>query len=495
MADTKLRHLIGGEWIDDGGGSLNSTNPAMPSAVVATYRPANSRLAATAMSAATDAQRKWAAVGLIERGRILRRAGELLDQRREAIAAVMTAEEGKTLPESLGEVDASVETLHYHAAQARSATGSTFASANADEWIRTVRVPVGTIGVITPWNFPVQIPVWKIAPALLWGNTVVWKPASETPAVSVALAEVFHEAGVPAGVLNLVIGPGVIGAEIVGDDRVQAITFTGSVPVGRSIATAAVARGAKVQLELGGHNAAIVLPDVDPNIVAAALTFGAMGSTGQKCTATRRIITVGSAHDEIVAAVAERVGLLNVGNGAVAGVEIGPLVSDRARLEVESSLAAAIKQGATVLAQAATPGADDGGHYVAPTLLSGASTLDICHEEVFGPISTVIAAADLDEAIRIANDTRFGLTASVFSSNEATIRRCVMEIDAGLVKANAPTTGSELHVPFGGLKDSTYPGPREQNAASVADFFTSTKSAYLRTAEPWATGADSETGV
>ncbi len=228
-----------------------------------------------------------------------------------------------------------------------------------------------------------------------------------------------------------------------------------------------------------------MLPDVDPEMVAAALTFGAMGSTGQKCTATRRIITVGSAYDDIVAAVAERVGNLTVGDGAHAGSEIGPLVSGRARDEVEAALKVAIDQGAVVEAQAVAPDNGANGFYFPPTLLTGEPSLTICHEEVFGPITTVLAADDLDEAIRIANDTRFGLTASVFSSNEAAIRRCVMEVDAGLVKANAPTTGSELHVPFGGLKDSTYPGPREQNASSVADFFTSTKSAYLRTAQPW----------
>ncbi len=476
----ELRHLIGGEWVTGTGVHAWSTNPAHPTTLVAEYRLADETMVDTSIEAATVAQAGWAALGLIKRGRILRDAASLLEERSEAIAALMTAEEGKTLPESLGEVAASVETLHYHAAQARSATGATFASSHPDEWIRTIRVPVGIVGVITPWNFPVQIPVWKIAPALLWGNTVQWKPASETPAVSIALAEVFHDAGVPPGVLGVLLAPGSVGARIVADERVSAVTFTGSVPVGRSIAATAVARGAKAQLELGGHNAAVVLPDASPDAIADALIFGAMGSTGQKCTATRRIIAVGSAYEGVVEAVAESVERLRVGDGADQNVDIGPLVSARALEEVSAALEQAIAEGAKIVASAA--GFDGDGHYFAPTVLTGEPDLSICHDEVFGPVTTVLAASDLDHAIDLANSTRFGLTASVFGRDEASIRRCVVEIDAGLIKANGPTTGSELHVPFGGLKDSTIPGPREQNAQSSADFFTSTKSAYLRTA-------------
>lgn len=475
-----LRHLIGGEWVVGTGPEARSTNPARPSDVVATYRLADEAMVDASVEAAEDAQARWADLGLIKRGRVLRDAASILEQRSDRIAALMTAEEGKTLPESVGEIDAAIETLHYHAAQARSATGETFASSNPDEWIRTVRVPVGIVGVITPWNFPVQIPIWKIAPALLWGNAVVWKPASETPAVSVALAEVFHDAGVPPGVLGLLLTPGSVGARLVADQRINAITFTGSVRVGRSIASVAVDRGAKVQLELGGHNAALVLPDVSPRSIAAALTAGAMGSTGQKCTATRRIIAVGSAYRGVVEAVAESVERLRVGDGADPGVDIGPLVSAASRNEVELALHQAVTEGATVAA--ASPSFDGEGHYFTPTVLTGTPDLSICHDEVFGPITTVLEAEDLDHAIDLANSTDFGLTASVFSRDEASIRRCVMAIDAGLIKANSPTTGSELHVPFGGLKDSTIPGPREQNARSSADFFTSTKSAYLRTA-------------
>ncbi len=478
--DGQLRHLINGAWVTGTGPELSSTNPADPSEVIATYRRADETMIDISIAAAMEARAAWNEIGLLARGRILRDAAGVLADRADDIASLMTAEEGKTLAESRGEVEASVETLHYHAAQARTATGSTFASSHMDEWIRTVRVPLGAVGVITPWNFPVQIPIWKIAPALLWGNTVVWKPASETPAVSVALAEVFDDAGLPPGVLGLILTSGQVASNIVADERVAAVTFTGSVPVGRSIATTLAARGAKTQLELGGHNAAIVLPDIDPASAAPVLTAGAMGSTGQKCTATRRIIAVGPAYDRVVETVAKAVEQLRVGNGADPETDIGPLVSASARSEVEAALAAAIDEGAEVVATAA-PG-DVPGHLLAPTVLTGPPSLSICRQEVFGPITTILAADDLDHAIELANGTRFGLTASVFSSDERSIRRCVMEVDAGLVKANAATTGSELHVPFGGLKDSTFPGPREQNATSSAEFFTSTKSAYLRLA-------------
>jgi acyl-CoA reductase-like NAD-dependent aldehyde dehydrogenase len=338
------------------------------------------------------------------------------------------------------------------------------------------------VAAITPWNFPLQIPAWKLAPALLWGNTVVWKPASDTVAVAVAFAEVLIEAGIPAGVLNMILGPGVIGAELVGRHEVSGITFTGSVPVGRFIQAAAVPRGAKVQMELGGHNAAIVMPDADPTQAAAVLVASAMGSTGQKCTATRRIIAVGDSYDDLVTELAAVVKALNVGDGRDPVTEIGPLVSVQAAKEVTSAIEQALAEGAELLARASAPVGD--GAFLPPTLLAGITGLTICQEEVFGPVATVLRAVDLDEAIDIANGTPFGLTAAVFTNDEQTVRRCIRDLEAGLVKVNAPNTGSELHAPFGGLKDSSFPAPREQNAASSAEFFTWSKTAYVRTGMP-----------
>ena len=474
-----LQQLIDGEWVPGDGPERSSLNPARPDVPVATYTACSESQTNQAIEIAASAGEPWGSRTIIDRALVLRKAADILHERSGAIAALLTAEEGKTTAESIGELAASVETLHYHAAQARSPQGVTYASSSADELIRTVRRPLGTLGVITPWNFPVMIPVWKIAPALLHGNCVVWKPASDTPAVAAALAEVFVDAGVPAGVLSLLLGPGAIGSAIVENENIAAVTFTGSVPVGRQIAVAATARGAKVQTELGGHSAAIVCPGVDPQAAAESVIAGAMGSTGQKCTATRRIIAVGDSHGPLVEAMKEIVMGLAVGDGADKSTRIGPLVSEKSAKEVGDALSLAGQEGAEVLAQ--THVDQSAPAYFAPTLLSGDPKHTISREEVFGPISTVLRVDSVDEAIHLANDTDFGLTAAIFSNDERTIRRCVDRVEAGLIKINGPTTGSEIHVPFGGLKGSSFPAPREQNAESAADFFTWSKSAYLRT--------------
>ncbi|MDN5804571.1 MAG: aldehyde dehydrogenase family protein, partial [Microlunatus sp.] len=280
-------------------------------------------------------------------------------------------------------------------------------------------------------------------------------------------------------VLNLLLGPGSLGAELVADSRVDAVTFTGSVPVGHQIRQAVIGRGARLQMELGGHNPAVVLPDADIPVAAAFITAAAMGSTGQKCTATRRVIAVGSAYEALKDALTDQIAALRVGPGLEDGVEIGPLVSARARDEVAEAIDQAVRQGATVLAQANLPQNREGA-YVPPTLLEGDTSLSIAEEEVFGPVTLLMRANDLDSAIELANATEFGLTASVFTRDEAAARRCLDEVDAGLIKINGPSTGSEVHAPFGGVKDSSFPAPREQGSDAVADFFSVLKTAYVR---------------
>lgn len=459
------------------GGVARSVNPARPDEVVGEVRVADARAVADAVARARAAQAGWRALGAIARGRILRGCAAAIDRRAGELAALMTAEEGKTLGESRGEIDLAVETILYHAGHARDADGRTYPASHPDDVIRTMRVPVGVVGVITPWNFPAQILAWKAAPALLWGNAVVWKPSLDTPVLSEALVECLAEGGLPDDVLVLVQGGAETGAALVADAGVDAVTFTGSVPVGREIAAVAVARGAKVQLELGGHNAAIVCDDVDPAWAAATVLAGAMGGTGQKCTATRRVIAVGDAHDALVAELVRQTPDLVVGDGADAATQIGPLVSERARAGVAAAVDAALAAGAEAVARAAVP---DGGWHYPPTVLAGSPDLAICREEVFGPVTVVLRAADLDEAIALANATDYGLSATILTRDERAIRRCFDRLDAGVVKANAPTTGTELHAPFGGLKDSTFPAPREQNAESAAEFFTWTKTTYSR---------------
>ena len=473
-------NLIGGRWVAGRGDMLESINPANPSEVVASFPQCSPADVDDAVLAAVTAQHSWEALGIIKRGSILREVADLMTVRREELAALMTKEQGKTYPEALGEIDGSAETIRYHASSSRNPIGKTYPSSFSGEHIEQVREAIGVVGVITPWNFPTQIPAWKIAPALLWGNTVVWKPASDIPAISHAFAKLFHDAGVPAGVLNLILASGRVASAMVQSTHVRALSFTGSVPVGQIIAEAATARGVKVQLELGGHNAAIVMPDVDSVFAAKQLTVGAMSGSGQKCTATRRIITVGDAHESFVAALKIEVEALVVGPGGQAGVTTGPVISASAKSEIESAVSDAVAQGGKIIAQAKLP--EGPGFYVAPTVLEGDMTLRTCKEEVFGPFTTVMNVASLEEAIEMANATEFGLTASIFSASDADIQLATTGLIAGLIKINAPNTGSELHVPFGGLKGSTFPGPREQNAESVAEFFTITKSVYRRVA-------------
>jgi aldehyde dehydrogenase (NAD+) len=473
-------HLIGGDWVRGSGGELTSCNPARPSDLVATFNAGTRSDLELAVTVALAAQGNWETMGSIARGVILRKVADLMEDRREALAALMTREQGKTLAESLGEVDGSVETIRYHAAKGRDSNGRTFPSSFPGEHIETVRQALGVVAVITPWNFPTQIPAWKIAPALLWGNTVVWKPAGDIPAISFAFAQVFHDAGMPAGVFNMVLAPGSVAQSLVDDPRIAGITFTGSVPVGKQIASSATSRGVKVQLELGGNNAAIVMPDTDPQFAAAQLLVGAMSGSGQKCTATRRIITVGDIREPFIKYFTAAVEALVVGDGANPTTTTGPVISERSKAEIASAVADTVTEGGRILAQAQIPQGD--GFYVAPTVIEATMAVRTCKEEVFGPITTLLHAESLTEAIEMANATEFGLTASIFSSNDADIAQATRELQAGLIKINAPNTGSELHVPFGGLKDSTFPGPREQNAESVSEFFTVTKSVYRRIA-------------
>ena len=473
-------NLIGGHWLAGRGEMLESVNPANPKEVVATVQQCSPADVDAAVLAAVTAQPSWEALGIIKRGLVLREVADLMTVRREELAALMTQEQGKTFSEALGEIDGSAETIRYHASSSRNPIGKTYPSSFPGEHIEQVRESIGVVGIITPWNFPTQIPSWKIAPALLWGNSVVWKPASDIPAISHAFARLFQDAGVPAGVLNLILASGRVASAMVQSPHVRALSFTGSVPVGQIIAEAATARGVKVQLELGGHNAAIVMPDVDSVFAAQQLTVGAMSGSGQKCTATRRIITVGNAHESFVAALRSEVEALVVGPGDQAGVTTGPVISAAAKAEIDSAVSDAVSQGGKIIAQAKLP--EGPGFYVAPTVLEGDMTVRTCKEEVFGPVTTVMNVGSLEEAIEMANATEFGLTASVFSASDADIQRATTGLIAGLIKINAPNTGSELHVPFGGLKGSTFPGPREQNAESVAEFFTITKSVYRRIA-------------
>lgn len=473
-------HLIGGEWTTTGGSAL-SINPARPDEPVGEHAVGDATTAADAVGAAVEAKNAWRDIGFKRRAAILEAAAILFDQRASELSMLATREEGKILGETLGEALLSAETCRYQAGVIKMPRESVYPSAKPGETIRTMRAPLGTVGVITPWNFPILIPVWKIAPALAAGNTVVWKTASNTPLVSVAIAKIFQDAGLPDGVLNLILGPGSMGGALVADPRVDGVTFTGSVPVGFGIREIVTARNGRVQLELGGHNPAIVFGDANLDLAVPLIVGGAMGSTGQKCTATRRIIAVGDVYDELVHKLSGAVRELRIGDGQDPNTSIGPIVGANARAEVSAGLETAIAQGAEVVATASIP--DTSECFFAPTLLAGNTSLDIWTEEVFGPISTVVRVDTEDEAFAMANATEFGLSASVFTNDMWVIDRATRELQAGLVKINAATTGSEIHVPFGGEKSSSGHAPREQGDTAL-DFFTRTRSIYINPGTP-----------
>lgn len=478
MHVVQAMNFIRGEFFPGSGVEEKNFNPAVPDQLVTTYRSATTSDIDAALQSALEAQSAWSDLGIIKRGLILRNVANVMEEQRDVLSVMMTREQGKTLAESIGEIDGSIETIRYHAESARHAYGRTYVSSSPGEKIETVRQPLGVVAIITPWNFPTQIPSWKIAPALLWGNTIVWKPASAVTGLSTLFSKIFAEAGVPAGVLNMVLAPGSVAKTLTQSPLISGISFTGSVPVGEQIAQHASINGIKIQLELGGNNAAIVMPDVDLAHAASQLLIGGMSGTGQKCTATRRIITVGSAHEGFIREMKTLIEALVVGDGMNPTTTTGPVISAASQEEILSAVSDALSEGGVLIAQAAVP--HRSGNWVAPTLIEGSMKLRTCREEVFGPVTTVMNVDSLATAIEIANSTEFGLTASIFSSREEDIAQAVSALNAGLIKINAPNTGSELHVPFGGLKASTFPGPREQNSESVADFYTVTKNVYRR---------------
>ncbi len=469
---------IAGQWRAEGA-AATSANPARPDEPVGTYAVADADLVEEAVAAARAAQPGWRARTPAERGRILRRAAELIAQRTEQLAELMTREEGKTLPESRGEIGRAVDTLHYHATRAWAPSSTGYDSSIPGEEVRTVRVPVGVVAAIAPWNFPLLIPVWKLAPALVHGNAVVWKPASATPLMAVELQRALVEAGLPEGVCNLVLGGGRIGAGLAAHHEVDAITFTGSTGVGRSLERDAIAAGKRIQVELGGHNPAIVFDDADLDQTVEALVAGVTSGTGQKCTATRRVLAHRSVRDELAERLAKRFGGLRVGDGLADGVNMGPLISDEARDEVLAEVRRAVDhEGAEIVTGGDVPEDAGPGAFLAPTVLAVADQQPtVCREEVFGPVTTLLAFDDDDEALALANDTPFGLTGAAFTRSERRTRRVVEELQAGMVNINTATTGSELHAPFGGMKGSSSQAPKEQGE-TARDFVTELKAVY-----------------
>ncbi|WP_396925219.1 aldehyde dehydrogenase family protein [Mycolicibacterium sp.] len=481
MTDTtELRHLIAGEWRSGSGDQISSVNPARPSVVVAEGGCATAADVDSAVAAASEAFGSWAGMPIHQRGAVLLEAAAVVERHAEAWGLELAIEEGKTKAEGVGEVRRAAQILRYYGNEGDRQAGEIFASPRAGEQILVTRKPIGVVAVITPFNFPIAIPAWKIAPALVYGNTVVWKPATTVPLLAIRLAEALTSAGLPPGVLNLVIGDSPIGEALVEQPDIAAISFTGSTAVGRRIAASAAARGVPVQAEMGGKNAAVVLDDADIELALDQVMLGAFRSTGQKCTATSRLIVTEGIADRFLDELAARASALAVGDPTEDTTQMGPVITGAAQRNIYAGIGTAMAQDAEVLAggEPYFKGLLAEGFFVAPTVLELTAPAEIWAEELFGPVLAARRAADADEAFALANDTEFGLSAAIFTQDLTRALHAIQHVDVGVLHINSESAGADPHVPFGGAKKSGL-GPKEQGTAA-REFFTHTTTVYLR---------------
>jgi aldehyde dehydrogenase (NAD+) len=477
-----FKNLIAGEWLEGPRASRN-INPSDTRDVVGEYAQADAAQAKQAIAAAVKAQAAWGLSTPQQRFDVLDAAGAEILARRNELGDLLAREEGKTLPEAIGEVARAGNIFKFFAGEALRVGGEVLPSVRPGVVVEVTREPVGVVGLITPWNFPIAIPAWKVAPALAYGNAVVLKPADLVPGSAWAIADILQRAGLPAGVFNLVMGRGSeVGQVLLDDRRVNAISFTGSVSTGQRIAAACVARMAKFQLEMGGKNPMVVLDDADLDVAVAAAVNSGFFSTGQRCTASSRLIVTEGIHDRFVAAMAEKMKTLKVDDARKKGTDIGPVVDDKQLAQDLEYVAIAKAEGAKLVAggEAIEKNADGApGYYLRPALFTETTKdMRINREEVFGPVVSVIRAKNYDEALALANDTEFGLSAGIATTSLKHATHFKRHSQAGMVMVNLPTAGVDYHVPFGGRKGSSY-GPREQGRYA-AEFYTSVKTAYTQ---------------
>jgi len=478
----RYRNYVNGEWRDtESGRYAPNVNPAETDEVLGELPLSSREEAADAIAAAAAAQPAWADTPPPERGRVIARVHRLMGERAEELARALTREEGKILREARGEVQKSLNVLEFVAGEGLRLSGDTMPSEIGHTFAYTLREPIGVVGAITPWNFPVAIPCWKIAPALVAGNAVVFKPASLTPETAEMVVAMFAEAGLPPGVLNLVFGAGSeVGSTIVEDPRVRALSFTGSNDVGVALYARAAADGKKVQCEMGGKNPILVLEDADLSMAVEATAQGAFGSTGQRCTATARAVLVDAIADEFVARLAEKARALVVGNGLEESVDMGPSV-DEAQFDTVLEFIGSGREDGSELVTGGEPLTGEAhrkGHFVAPTIFDRVDRKSrIAQEEIFGPVLSVIRVADFEEGLEVCNDTRYGLTSSIYTQDASRIFRFVRGIETGITHVNSPTMGGEAQLPFGGTK-ATGVGMREMGTTAI-DFYSEWKTVYI----------------
>jgi len=477
-----FKNFIGGDWLDGQRVSRN-INPSDTRDLVGEYAQADAAQAQHAIAAAQAAFAGWSLSTPQQRFDILDAVGTEILARRQELGDLLAREEGKTLPEAMGEVARAGHIFKFFAGEALRPTGELVPSVRAGVGVEISREPLGVIGIITPWNFPMAIPAWKIAPALAYGNCVVFKPADLVPGSAWALAEILSRAGLPAGVFNLVMGRGSeVGATLLDDARVTAISFTGSVATGRRVAASCVARMAKFQLEMGGKNPMVVLDDADLDVAVNCAINSGFFSTGQRCTASSRLIVTDGIHDRFVAAMAQRMQTLTIDDARKAGTDIGPVVDQTQLSQNLEYVEIAREEGARIVCGGeAIAFSTDGqpGFYMSPALIADTdAAMRINREEVFGPVVSVLRAQNYEHALELANDTPFGLAAGIATQSLRHATHFKRHAQAGMVMVNLPTAGVDYHVPFGGRKGSSY-GPREQGQYA-AEFFTSVKTAYTQ---------------
>jgi acyl-CoA reductase-like NAD-dependent aldehyde dehydrogenase len=477
------QNYINGKWVSSSTEQTQtSLNPANKNEVIGYVQDSTEEDVNFAVEAAKNARKNWRKLSGSARGEYLYKIAEILERRKDEIAESLTKEMGKPFSEAKGETARGIAILRYYAGEGMRKIGDVIPASDSKALMYTNRVPLGVVGIITPWNFPVAIPIWKMAPALIYGNTIVLKPASEAAVTAAKIIECINEANLPEGVVNFVTGRGsVVGQRIIDHPDVNGITFTGSNEVGKGVAQKAVSRGAKFQLEMGGKNPIIIAEDADLDKAVEATISGGFGSTGQKCTATSRVIIQEKVYDTFKNKLIEKTNGLKMGYGLDQNVNFAPCVSEGQQNTVLSYIEKGMEEGATLLTGGGKPKNPElsNGFYIEPTIFENVhSGMTIGQEEIFGPVLALMKVESIEEAIDIANDVAFGLSASIFTKNIENMFEFIDEMDAGLVRVNFETAGVELQAPFGGMKASSS-GSREQGEAAK-EFFTSIKTVFIK---------------
>ncbi|MFG6118636.1 aldehyde dehydrogenase family protein [Thalassobacillus sp. B23F22_16] len=479
--EKKLVNYIDGQWVlPDRNNYTAVVNPATGQTITKVPLSTENDVQA-AVKSAKKAQKEWALVPAPQRAELLYRVGSMMKERKEHLSRLLTMENGKVLEEARGEVQEGIDMAFYMAGEGRRLFGQTTPSELKNKFAMSVRAPVGVVGIITPWNFPIAIATWKSFPAIVAGNAVIWKPATETPIMAYELAKIFEEAGLPNGVLNVVFGSGSdVGEAMVADDTIRVISFTGSNETGKNIASKCGMKLKKVSLEMGGKNAVIVMDDADLSLAVEGILWSAFGTSGQRCTACSRVIVHKDVKEELTERLMTEMEKLTVGNGLDETVKVGPIINAGALEKIDRYVQIGRQEGAVLLAGGYTLHEDkeDAGYYYVPTLFTDVDrTMRIAKEEIFGPVVSLIEVESLEEAVEINNEVSYGLSSSIFTQNVNQVFAAQRDLDTGIVYVNAGTIGAEIHLPFGGTK-GTGNGHRDSGLAAL-DVFTEWKSVYV----------------